>query len=41
LGPVGLLQQLGVGEADLLGAGGAGESVKSSFSDMARRNGYQ
>jgi hypothetical protein len=28
LSPVGFLQQLGVGEADFLGAGGAGESVE-------------
>ena len=28
LGPVGLLEQLGVGEADFLGAGCAGESVE-------------
>ena len=28
LGPVGLLQQLGVGEANFLSAGGAGESME-------------
>ena len=28
LGPVGFLEELGVGEADFLGAGGAGESVE-------------
>jgi len=28
LSPVGLLEELGVGEADFLGAGGAGESVE-------------
>ena len=27
LGPVGFLEELGVGEADFLGAGGAGESI--------------